>query len=78
MTQTEIEGKLLQIVKETLGIELSDEDRKKGFDSLGISSFAMVQLVCEIEESFDMDIPNSDIQKIKNFEQAVKYLAKHS
>lgn len=44
---------------------------------LGLSSFTIIQLYCEIEEEFDIEIPNSAIKKMKTIKDVLVYLEKH-
>jgi len=41
-----------------------------------LSSFALIQLVCAIEDEFDIEIPNSQIKKIKTVKDLVNYIEK--
>ena len=41
-----------------------------------LSSFALIQLVCAIEDEFDVEIPNSEIKKFKTVKNVVQYLEK--
>ncbi len=40
------------------------------------SSFALIQLVCAIEDEFDIEIPNSQIKKFKTVKDLVNYVEK--
>ncbi len=42
------------------------------------SSFALIQLVCAIEDEFDVEIPNSEIKKFKTVKNVIHYLEKHA
>lgn len=42
------------------------------------SSFAMIQLVCAIEDEFDVEIPNSAIKKFKTVKDVVDFLKKNT
>lgn len=41
---------------------------------LGLSSLGVVQIICGIEDEFDVEIPNSVIKKLKTVGDLVKYL----
>lgn len=38
------------------------------------SSFALIQLVCAIEDEFDVEIPNSAIKKFKTVQDVLKFI----
>ncbi len=42
--------------------------------NLGISSLGVVQIICGLEDEFDIEIPNSVIKKLKTVGDVVKYL----
>jgi acyl carrier protein len=44
------------------------------FSDLGIDSLDTVELVMELEEEFDIDIPEADAAKIRNVEDVVRYI----
>ena len=45
--------------------------------SANISSFTSIQLFCEIEDEFGVEIPNSAIKKMKTVKDLVEYLNKN-
>ena len=58
--------KLEKIFGEVTGvadIELTEKTKIKKIAN--VSSLTMVQLICSIEEEFDIEIPNSQIKKFK-------------
>jgi acyl carrier protein len=47
-------------------------------DDLGADSLGLVELVLAFEESFDLDIPDEDTEKIRSVKNAVEYIQQHS
>lgn len=43
----------------------------------GLSSLGIIQLVCGIEDEFDVEVPNSAVKKIKTVGDIVKFLEKN-
>ena len=41
------------------------------------SSFALIQLICAIEDEFDIEIPNSEIRKFKTVKDVMSFIEKH-
>lgn len=76
MTDNEILNKLQEITRTVLGRNDIVLTKRTKFDDLGVNSFVMVQLVCEIENEFDIEIPNAVIVTIKNVPAAVRYIKK--
>ena len=42
-----------------------------------ITSLSFIQLICGLEDEFDIDIPNSTVKKIKTVGDIVKFLEKN-
>ncbi len=63
------------IIKEMTGKEglMYDTDFIK---DLGLSSFDIMNMVCEFEEQFDIEIPNRDIWHIHQVKDAIAYMMK--
>ena len=45
---------------------------------MNISSFTLIQLYCELEDEFDIEIPNSAVKKMKSVKDIMDYLSKHA
>ena len=67
--------KVKEIIAEELGIEedkiLLDSDLS---EDLGADSLDAIELIMAIEESFDIEIPDSEATKIKLVSDIVKFL----
>ena len=44
----------------------------------GLSSLGIIQLICGIEDEFDVEVPNSVVKKIKTVGDIVKFLEKNA
>ena len=47
-------------------------------DDLGADSLGLVEIVLAFEESFDLDIPDEDTEKIRTVQNAIDYITQHS
>ncbi len=47
-------------------------------NDLGADSLDIVELVMELEDEFDVNIPDEDAEKIKTVGDAVKYINEHT
>jgi acyl carrier protein len=76
MTEVEIFEKIKKIVMQQLGVELDKVTMEASFtDDLGADSLDAVEFVMALEETFDMEIPDEDAEKIKTIGDAVKYVS---
>lgn len=45
-------------------------------DVTDISSFTKIQLICAIEEEFDVEFPNKELRKLKTVKNIIDFLEK--
>ena len=76
MNDQEIIEKLQELSRNVLGRDDIVLTAKTKFEDLGVSSFGMVQIVCAIEDEFDIEIPNAAIKSINSVPNAVRFLKK--
>ncbi len=78
-TAVEIEEKVTQIVGEQLSVEKVEIKRDTSFqDDLNADSLDIVELVMELEDEFDLTIPDEDAEKLKTVGEAIDYIAKNA
>lgn len=76
MNEKEILERLEKIVKNLLGRKDICLTKKTSLHDLGVSSFSLIQVVCAIEEEFNISISNSDIAKLNSIASLIKYINK--
>ena len=73
------EEKVKQIIVEQLGVDAAEVTASASFqDDLGADSLDIVELVMAFEESFDVEIPDEDAEKIKTVQDAINYVNAHA
>ena len=74
-----IEERVRQIIAEQLQIATADLKLESSFiDDLGADSLDIVELVMAMEDSFQMDIPDEEAEKIQTVKNAIDYIKAHS
>ena len=64
-----------KIIVEVLSVKETEVSPETSLaDDLGADSLAYVALLQELEEEFDIHIPDEDAQKLRTVEEAVKYI----
>ena len=73
------EEQLKEIIMEHLGVTADEITPDASFaDDLGADSLALVELILEIENKFNIpDIPDEEAEKILTVGDALKYLEEH-
>lgn len=72
-----VEERVIEIVSEQLGVDKDKITRETSFvNDLGADSLDTVELVMELEEEFDINIPDDVAEKIQTVGQAVDHIAK--
>ncbi|MCS7042452.1 MAG: acyl carrier protein [Bryobacteraceae bacterium] len=70
-----VREKVKQIIVEQLGVDEEQvEDTASFVDDLGADSLDIVELVMAFEEAFDIDIPDTDAEKITTVKDAIDYI----
>lgn len=78
MNREEIFEKLKGIIVEYLGVDAESVTMEATFvDDLSADSLDIVELIMNIEEKFDIEIADSDAEKIVTVEDVVKYIEEH-
>ena len=70
-----IEERVIDIVAEQLGVEKEKIKRESHFvNDLGADSLDTVELVMELEEEFDISIPDDVAEGIQTVGEAIKHI----
>ena len=70
--------KLQQIIAEVLNVEPDEITMDTTFvDDLGADSLDIVELIMALEEEFDIEIPDSDAEKVVTVGDVVEYIKDH-
>jgi acyl carrier protein len=73
-----VEERVINIVAEQLGVDKEKISRDTHFvQDLGADSLDTVELVMELEEEFDISIPEDAAERIQRVGEAVDYIEKH-
>ena len=74
-----VEDKVKQIIVDQLGVEAGDVTPASSFvDDLGADSLDRVDLIMALEETFGIEIPDEDAEKIMTVQNAVDYIQKNA
>jgi len=71
-----VEERVIEIVADQLGVSKDQITRETHFvNDLGADSLDTVELVMELEEEFDINIPDDAAEKIQTVGQAVDHIS---
>lgn len=72
-----IEERVTGIISEQLSLREEDISLEARFvDDLGADSLDIVELIMEMEEEFDVEIPDEDIEKMLSVKDVINYIKK--
>lgn len=78
MDEAQVFDQVKKVVVEQLGVEESEINRDASFvDDLGADSLDTVELVMALEETFGIEIPDEEAEKIKTVGDTVTYVLGH-
>ena len=70
-----VQEKVIELVSKQMGINAGKITPQTSFiNDLGADSLDVLELIMELEDAFDMNIPDEDAEKIKTVEDAIKYI----
>jgi acyl carrier protein len=71
----EMESKVKEIIAENLSVNVADVVPEARFrEDLGADSLDIVELLMNLEEEFEMEIPDEDAEKMVTVGDAIAYL----
>ena len=72
-----VQDRVIDIVAEQLGVDKEKVTPDTSFvNDLGADSLDTVELVMELEEEFDCEIPDEEAEKIQTVGQAIEFIEK--
>ena len=78
MNSEEVFEKVKKIIVEQLGVSETSVTMEASFiDDLGADSLDIVELIMALEEEFDIEIPDSDAEKVVAVSDVVEYIKDH-
>lgn len=72
----EIFEKVRALIAERKGIQPEEVNLTDSFEDLNMDSLDSVELISELEDLFQVNIPNQELLQIKTVKEAVESLAK--
>lgn len=72
MVQEAIEERVMQAIANTAHIPIEQLALDKTFEELGLTSLDALAIVAELEEEFEIEIPNEDALALRDVRQAVE------
>lgn len=76
--KNDVAERIIEIVAEKMGKPKEEISAEKSFvNDLGADSLDTVELMMDIEDEFDLSIPEEEAQKIVTIGDAIKYVQEH-
>lgn len=73
-----IQERVIEIISAQMGVSKENVKAETHIvNDLGADSLDTVEMVMELEEEFDITIPDEDAEKIQTVGQAIKYIEEH-
>jgi len=77
--RSEAAERIVEIVAEKMGKPKEEITEEKSFvNDLGADSLDTVELMMDIEDEFDVSIPEEEAQQIQTIGDAIKYVEEHA
>ncbi len=77
-TEESVEEQVKEIIVKQMGVNKDQVAPETSFiNDLGADSLDTVELVMELEDAFDVSIPDDDAEKIQTVGDAINYIKEH-
>ena len=74
----DIAERVKQIISKKVKIDLDKINETSSFlEDMNLDSLAIVEVIMELEDEFDQEIPDSDAEKILTVGDAIEYIKTH-
>lgn len=75
LSKEEIKDKVLDVLTNTAKLDKSNiSSDSKLVDDLGLDSFDAINLMFDIENAFEIEVPDTDVQLLKSVNDIVEYV----
>jgi acyl carrier protein len=72
-----LEQRVRNIVAEQLGVDLSEVRSDASIlDDLGADSLDVVEMVMSLEEAFDIEVPDEDVEEMRTVADVERYITR--
>ena len=69
-----VKDRVIEIVCENLGVNKEVTEKTSFIEDVGADSLDIVELIMELEEEFEINIPDEQAEKIKTVGEAIEYI----
>ena len=77
-TEESVEEQVKEIIVKQMGVNKDQVTPETSFiNDLGADSLDTVELVMELEDAFDVSIPDEDAEKMQTVGDAINYIKEH-
>lgn len=70
-------AKIKGLISEQLGVDEADIAKETSFEELDADSLDIVELVMALEEEFNLEISDEEVENIKTVGDVVRYIEAH-
>jgi acyl carrier protein len=78
MTNSDLDGRVRSLVAEQLGIDVSEAVPGASIlDDLGADSLDVVELVMSLEDAFDIEVPDEEVEGLRTIGDIQQYVRAH-
>jgi len=72
----DIEKGVIQVISESLRLDAEEITRESSFNDADVDSLGRIEILIDLEEEFDVKIPDEEAEKFQTVKDAIEYIKK--
>ena len=78
ISEQKLKDKVQRIIADQLAVSMDEAKSAQTFTQLGADHVEKIAIIMDVEDAFNIEIPNDETENINTFEDVVEYLKNHA
>ena len=74
----DIQKAVIEVISESLGLGVEEITKESSLNELNIDSLSLIGILIDIEDKFEIEIPDEEAEKFQTVEDVIEYIKKSS
>lgn len=74
----DIEKEVIKVISESLNLDIQKITRESSFNDFDLDSLSRMEILIDLEDKFDIKIPDGEAEKFQSVKDVIEYIEKKS